>query len=760
MTAAETTPETGSPRRAPRGRDVLVGCAVDDHPRFRAEALRLLRSIQWFGGELAEAKLLVCVVGGVEPGFRAACEALGAEVREVQPFPVPNGSANRLQQLAEAYETGREFLLLLDCDTLVVRDPLPLLRDDVLQAKIAPLPTVTMKALRRAFKHFGVPMPRATYRHALTGEPTIAYCNAGVFGAPRDVLRDLEPAWRRYNIELFERQELIRPCEKHVHQASMAVAMAATGVPFQEVGDELNYQLNMDGLLPADGFLDCEPAILHYHDRIDEDGFLRHCPYPRAQARIDAFNELLRSVTPTARPARARVSPTASAKPAEVAPARIAVLGMHRSGTSALTGLLRAMGAAAGDDEDFPAPDEHNPKGYWEHRAVHALDEQVLAAVGRSWWYPLDVDLGSLPAASREELVSRARAIAGDLDAGGPWVVKDPRLCLVFPLWREALGRPPAVVITHRHPLSVASSLAARDGMPLPVGVALWEVYCREALAATRGLPRMVVGFSQLLADPAGTSRRLADWLAAAAVGDLGSVRALAAEQAQRTVDSGADHWRGLGDDAEGLLAPEQRALLAAFEEGRALDLDPVPPVSSAARAALAVYRQMAVKELSRDYELNMIWQRYARRADELDAEWHRWAKRFHDLETSWHRVARRAHDFETSWHQSARRAHDAETAWHDSARRLHELETSWHQQAQRAHELENSWHRYARIAEERRKLLEQRDEVLAAVFASRSWRLAFGVGKLLRRLIGRRGISVRDRWLALRRSEPLADDT
>jgi hypothetical protein len=46
----------------------------------------------------------------------------------------------------------------------------------------------------------------------------------------------------------------------------------------------------------------------------------------------------------------------------------LVVLGMHRSGTSALTGMLHHLGVALG--EHLMPASADNPRGYWEHSDV------------------------------------------------------------------------------------------------------------------------------------------------------------------------------------------------------------------------------------------------------------------------------------------------------------------------------------------------------------------------------------------------------
>ena len=53
------------------------------------------------------------------------------------------------------------------------------------------------------------------------------------------------------------------------------------------------------------------------------------------------------------------------------------VLGMHRSGTSALAGALRILGVYFGDQ--FLEPQKSiNERGFWEHREIVDLHERLL----------------------------------------------------------------------------------------------------------------------------------------------------------------------------------------------------------------------------------------------------------------------------------------------------------------------------------------------------------------------------------------------
>ena len=261
---------------------------------------------------------------------------------------------------------------------------------------------------------------------------------------------------------------------------------------------------------------------------------------------------------------------------------QIFVLGMHRSGTSALARTLALLGCHAGEGSDFPAADEANPRGYWERRDVWRLDEDLLQALGASWdevgHLNPDLLLSALSTADLEAFERRARDIVAGLNftagAGRPWVVKDPRLCLTFPLWRRVLETPICVII-ERSPLSVARSLAARDAFPLALGLALWERHLRSALAASTGLPRLFVRYEDLIDRPRETAEWLRLELQALGVPGL-------AEPAEGALEAFLDpalerHPREPDVEAD-LLNPPQRALLDALhgdppEEAGALSL-------------------------------------------------------------------------------------------------------------------------------------------------------------------------------------------
>jgi 2-polyprenyl-3-methyl-5-hydroxy-6-metoxy-1,4-benzoquinol methylase/glycosyltransferase involved in cell wall biosynthesis len=194
----------------------------------------------------------------------------------------------------------------------------------------------------------------------------------------------------------------------------------------------------------------------------------------------------------------------------------VLIVGMHRSGTSALAGMMARLGANLGP-ELVPAQAGVNDWGFWENRRVLDLHERLLKALGSGW-----NAIGSLPdrwwglRQTRCFLDELVDLVAQDYPEDRLNAVKDPRLCRLLPLWRlalERLGRPAAAVLIHRHPVEVAESLARRDGMDRQTALLLWLRHNLEAESLSRGLPRAILDYAGLLADWVGQAERIASSL-------------------------------------------------------------------------------------------------------------------------------------------------------------------------------------------------------------------------------------------------------
>src|SRR5687768_15242860 len=187
------------------------------------------------------------------------------------------------------------------------------------------------------------------------------------------------------------------------------------------------------------------------------------------------------------------------------------VLGMHRTGTSAVTGVLRLLGAAA--PKQLMAPRPFNAKGNWESPAVIRLNDRILQAGGSHWrdWSPFD-ERRIPPDAVAELEAQAADTLAAEFGGERLILLKDPRMCRVMPFWRgvlERAGFEARIVIPVRSPLDAALSLLDRNRIPIEEGMLLWLRHVLDAERATRDLARCFVSFAGLLEDWRGTAARM-----------------------------------------------------------------------------------------------------------------------------------------------------------------------------------------------------------------------------------------------------------
>lgn len=260
----------------------------------------------------------------------------------------------------------------------------------------------------------------------------------------------------------------------------------------------------------------------------------------------------------------------------DVSPLGVAVLGMHRSGTSAATRLVNLMGFSLGPEQDLLPPQPDNPAGFWENASLVSLNDEILAALGGEWSAPPPLGAGWETSRELEPLRPRAAAAAASVLGARRWVWKDPRACLTLPFWTRILAREVAIVLVHRNPLEVAASLHARDGFPVPLGLALWERYVRAGLAASAGRPVCVTRYDELVADPAAWCRRVAGFLRARGA----ETAEIAADDVRATVRPALRHASVAAESlrAHPAVSPEQRAIAAALDASRAADDAFTPP--------------------------------------------------------------------------------------------------------------------------------------------------------------------------------------
>ncbi len=182
----------------------------------------------------------------------------------------------------------------------------------------------------------------------------------------------------------------------------------------------------------------------------------------------------------------------------------VIVVGMHRSGTSAVADAIARLGLALPDETDLITPGPYNERGYWESRRFVTYSDRILRYLHGTWSAPPKPAAGWEQSMDAEvvELRSGARDFSLREFTERHMVLKDPRLCITLPLWRQVFDQAPVAVLVLRDPLEVARSLEHRNQFPISYSLALWRRYVQQSLTAVDGLPVFVAEYQRLLDDP------------------------------------------------------------------------------------------------------------------------------------------------------------------------------------------------------------------------------------------------------------------
>jgi hypothetical protein len=190
----------------------------------------------------------------------------------------------------------------------------------------------------------------------------------------------------------------------------------------------------------------------------------------------------------------------------------VLVMGMHRSGTSALSGILSKLGAQ--HPRTLLPPNDANPRGYFESHKLMVFHDQLLRAAGSSWSDCDSFDPDWMDSAAAETFRARVpELIAQEFGEARLLLIKDPRISRFPRFWLDSLARlsiTPKVIICVRHPGEVAQSLEARNEFGRTRSQLLWLRHMLDAEIATRGIERSFVHYDMLLQDWPAQVRKIA----------------------------------------------------------------------------------------------------------------------------------------------------------------------------------------------------------------------------------------------------------
>jgi len=198
----------------------------------------------------------------------------------------------------------------------------------------------------------------------------------------------------------------------------------------------------------------------------------------------------------------------------------VLIVGMHRSGTSALASLIGRMGADLGPD--LIGPKASNPKGHFEPRKIVLANEDLLKRLKAC--NPQSDDLPDDWLEREETKIAKAKIqeiILTDFSNQDLFAIKDPRLCLLLPLYYnllEELGITVKTIVIHRASQEAIKSLIKREGMSPELGRKYYEKYIRALKANLNGIETISISFDHLIERPKSVIKQIAAFIPSLAV--------------------------------------------------------------------------------------------------------------------------------------------------------------------------------------------------------------------------------------------------
>jgi len=180
-------------------------------------------------------------------------------------------------------------------------------------------------------------------------------------------------------------------------------------------------------------------------------------------------------------------------QPVGQSPLLVVVLGMHRSGTSAITKILCEAGFFVGEGPDLMKGDQWNRDGYFERWSVYNANNIILYLCEGTWRNPpKESDIRQIKIDPKIETL--IKVYKGHQRS----VMKDPRLCLTFPVWQRVLGDNARIIRVNRQPEAVVASLMKRDGLSQQESLALWGIYTERASRYSKSYPVFSMKYEDL----------------------------------------------------------------------------------------------------------------------------------------------------------------------------------------------------------------------------------------------------------------------
>jgi hypothetical protein len=154
------------------------------------------------------------------------------------------------------------------------------------------------------------------------------------------------------------------------------------------------------------------------------------------------------------------------------------VLGMHKSGTSLVSSTLHHSGIDMGNDLES----KEGEYDKYERKSVFLVNQEILGSEGV---FSLNIEMPAVLKVTEEQRSRMISIVQACEEQFTHWGFKDPRTCLVYPLWADVLPKHNLIVV-YRSPSEIWPRVRSHSLNPTITFYRAWRLIKRWVQYNTR----------------------------------------------------------------------------------------------------------------------------------------------------------------------------------------------------------------------------------------------------------------------------------
>lgn len=280
-------------KRTPAGKGeetlmrIKFSCVLDNNPSLAHQAqLWAMSLIKCSGREPSD--LVVHYIEGCDSRYLDRLKLLGIQLVPVKPFDSRHPPSNKLTQIESPLLADADYVVLTDCDLAFAQDISEVFTGDQIRAKIVDDANLAPSHWRAVFKAAGMGEPVLETIATNDKKPTVAnFCNGGLIVLPQTMYGKVGPVWAKWNRWLLDNPKPLGRWSYYSDQVSLTLALKELGEQIDYLPDIYNFPMHKAWHCNQP---ESAPKVLHYHHKIDPNGYLQKTGAPAVDAAVDRIN--------------------------------------------------------------------------------------------------------------------------------------------------------------------------------------------------------------------------------------------------------------------------------------------------------------------------------------------------------------------------------------------------------------------------------------------------------------------------------------